>query len=114
MERSAADCGAIGFDARPSPLVDMMPGPMAARYVRDPIEVRARVNGVNGGGGTSAESAVRFCDEPRLGGMVDSYAGRWRGRVRKVVVTDGDMTDSDLALFDEVVVIPREVPDGQG
>jgi hypothetical protein len=114
MRRTLLPCGAIGFDTRPSALVDMLPGTQAAQYIRNPIEVRNAANKVQGGGGTCALEAVKFCDERRMGGLVDSFKGDWRGPVRKVLFTDGYLSDEDKKLFDEIVVIPHEEPQSDG
>lgn len=104
MLRTPVHCGAIGFDSRPSVMVQLLPGPIAAKFLRHPKEVRNEANGVNGGGGTDARSTVEFCDT--------TFAGD-RGPVRKVAVTDGQMSPEDLALFDEVIVVPYEEKAGE-
>ena len=103
MRKTPAHCGAIAFDTRPTEMIGMMPGPVAALHVRHPREVRS----ASGGGGTSAKAAVEYCDNPRLHGLTQSFSGMF-SPVRKVLVSDGVMAPEDLALFDEVIVVPYE------
>lgn len=114
VRRTTIYCGIIGFDTQPSVICDMLPGRQTAQYARNPIEVRNATNGVNGGGGTCVLEAIKFCDERRFGGLVDSFKGDFRGVVRKVLVTDGDLDNGHKLLFDEIVIVPYEPSSPEG